>query len=650
MSYLTFNKTELVNLQYSLHREILSTNRAGGYMSSSIVFCNTRKYHGLLVCPIEKFEGEDYVLLSTLDETIIQHDQSFNLAIHRYPGVYEPKGHKYIVDFEFDPTPTITYRVGGVLLKKELLMVHNTNQLLIRYTLLEATSPTILRLKPFLAFRCRHKLSKANLFANTNHSTIDKGIVSKLYNDLPTLNMQLNKANEFIAVPEWYYNFEYLEEKERGYDFQEDLFTPGYFEISIKKGESIVFSAALDEQKSNGLSKFFEKELLSRPSKDSFVDCLKNAATQFIVKRGKDTEVMAGYPWFGRWGRDTFIALPGLTLAQNYDLNSCKAVLDTMSNEMHNGLFPNIGKDDQAAYNSVDAPMWYFWAIQQYYAEIKDHKSIWDSYGSKMKSVLKAFRFAANSNIGMHDNGLIWAKQDGKALTWMDAIVNGVPVTPRAGYPVEVNALWYNAVLFTLELAEKNGDKTFLNEWKKIPDLIRNNFNLIFWNNDFGYLADYVDEEGQNMDLRSNQVIATSLPYSPIDDDKKALILSTIKQELLTPKGLRTLSPNNPNYKGIYRGDQATRDMAYHQGTVWVWQLSHYVEGCFKLYGNSFSEEAIQLIQSFDEDMNDYGVCGIAEVFDGNPHFHPGGSISQAWSVSEVLRILKIISENKDSK
>lgn len=648
MSYLTFNKDELVNLQYSLHREILSTNRAGAYMSTTIVGCNTRKYHGLLVCPIEEFNGESYVLLSSLDETIIQHDQSFNLGIHQYPGgVYSPRGHKYIVDFEFEPTPTLVYRVGGVMLKKEFLMEHNADRILLRYTLLEAHSDTTLRLRPFLAFRNRHQLSKANLFVNTDTDRIENGIASKLYTGFPTLNMQLSKKNEFIDNPDWYYNIEYSQERERGYDFQEDLFTPGYLEMPIKKGESIIFSASLKEEKVKNLADAFDKGLASRQPKDSFVNCLKNSATQFIVQQGNDTEVIAGYPWFGRWGRDTFIALPGLTLAANYDLESCKSVLDTMSGEINNGLFPNIGKSDNAAYNSVDAPMWYFWAIQKYTEAVDDKKAVWASYGERMKAVLYAFRSGVNDHIMMHDNGLIWAGQEGKALTWMDAVIAEGPVTPRRGYAVEINALWYNAIQFTIELAEANGDKAFVSEWKDLAERVKESYVTAFWNEELGYLADYVDENGQNLDIRSNQVIATSLPYSPISDEIKSHVLNVIKRELLTLKGLRTLSPGHSDYKGIYSGDQRTRDLAYHQGTVWVWQLSHYIEANFKLYGDAFYGDAKWIVEHFEEDMTDYGICSIAEVYDGNPPHHPGGSISQAWSVSEVLRILQMIEQHK---
>ena len=360
MAYLKFNKDELVNLEYSLKREVLATNRAGGYMSSTIIGCNTRKYHGLLILPIEEFDGENHVLLSNLDETVIQHGREFNLGIHKYPGNYEPRGHKYIVDFEYEPVFTLTYRVGGVQLKKEIILVHNEPQVLIRYTLLDAHSDMTLRLKPFLAYRNIHRLSKANMMVNTKYQEVENGIRSKLYNGFPYLNMQISKKNEFIATPDWYYNIEYIEEQNRGYDFREDLFVPGYFEFPIKKGESVIFSASVDAVSTGRLKTKFQKLLDNRAPRNSFVSCLKYSASQFIVRRGKETEIMAGYPWFGRWGRDTFIALPGVTLAAANDVRTCKEVLDTMIRQLNNGLFPNIGKDKNASYNSVDAPMWFF--------------------------------------------------------------------------------------------------------------------------------------------------------------------------------------------------------------------------------------------------------------------------------------------------
>jgi len=649
MGYLKFNKEELVNLEYSLNREVLATNRAGGYSSTTIVCCNTRKYHGLLVLPIEEFGGTNHVLLSALDETVVQQGQVFNLGIHKYPGVYEPRGHKYIVDFEYEPVFTLTYRVGGMVLKKELVMVHNEAQVLIRYTLVDAHTDTLLRLKPFLAYRNVHELSKANLTVNTKYEPVANGVQSRLYVGFPALNMQLSKANEFVAVPDWYYNVEYLEEKNRGYDYREDLFVPGYFEVPIKKGESLVFSASTVEANPVFLKRKFQQVVNSRAPRNDFEHCLKYTASQFIVHEGKDTEIVAGYPWFGRWGRDTFIALPGITLAANRDVKRCREVLDTMVRQLHNGLFPNIGKRQYAAYNSVDAPMWFFWALQQYARAIGDPRGVWKSFGSKMKAILTAFRDGVNPGMRMEPNGLIWAELPGKALTWMDAIVKGVPVTPRAGFAVEVNALWYNAVCYTLELARAAGDARFVAEWAAWPEQIREHFVATFWGEEQGYLADYVDRRGPNWQVRPNQVFACSLAYSPLTDDMKSRVLQVVTSELLTPKGLRTLSPRDAAYRGAYEGDQNERDAAYHQGTVWPWLIGAYIEARLMLQGKQFLPVAKELLAGFEEDMTVYGLCSVAEVYDGNPPRRPGGSISQAWSVGAILRSLALIKEMEEA-
>jgi predicted glycogen debranching enzyme len=642
MGYLEFNKHELGNLAYSLNREILSTNRAGGYFSTTIVLCNTRKYHGLMVLPLDQFDGENHVLLSSVDETIIQRGKEFNLGIHRYPGIYEPRGHKYIIDFEFEPSPKITYRVGGVIFEKELLFVHNEEQFMIRYTLIEAHSPTKLRIRPFLAFRNAHKLSKSNLYADKRYRETPNGVKYRLYQGFPYLHMQLNKSNEFVAVPDWYYNIEYKEEIKRGYEGHEDLFVPGFFEIPIKKGESIIFSAATTEQKPMSLTRKFNAEIGRRPKKDNLENCLRNAAHQFIVKRGKKTEVIAGYPWFGRWGRDTFIALPGLTLTVGED-KLCRDVLDTMTKEVKNGLFPNMGNNASSAFNSVDAPLWFFWAIQMYLKHQKSTDETWKAFGTKMKSILNAYRSGQLPySIKMHENGLVWAGEKGVALTWMDAVVSGVPVTPRTGYQVEINALWYNAIMLTLSLANEHNDTKFVKEWTPIANQIPQTFTQTFWNESKQYLADFVDYDGQNLYVRPNQIFAASLPFSPISDEMKKEVLNVVHKELYTPKGLRTLSPKNPNYSGQYEGDQAMRDSAYHQGTAWPWLLGHFIEASYRLNGKSTNTLAKEVLDSFCDDMSDHGVCGIAEVYDGDPPQRPGGCISQAWSVAEIIRIKRL--------
>ncbi len=643
MSYLRFDKSQLINLEYSLGKEILRTNRAGSYASMTIIGCNTRKYHGLLVCPVDQLDGERHVLLSSLDETVIQHGKEFNIGIHKYEGDnYEPKGHKYVRDFEAETIPVTIIRVGGVVLRKERLLVENDEQVLIKYTLLEAHSPTILRFKPFLAFRNIHALSKSNLIANTKSEFVPNGIKSKLYNGYPYLHMQFSKSVDFIPVPDWYYNVEYLEEQKRGYDYKEDLFVPGYFELPIKKGESVVFSGSTKEVNPNSITRRFTAELKKRVPRDDFKNCLINSAQQFIVRKKGETQIIAGFPWFDCWGRDTFISLPGLTLSID-DPKTFLQVTDTEVKKLKGGLFPNMGSGEDAAYNSVDAPLWFFWAIQQYVDYAGSEMSVWKKYSGHMKAILAAYREGASFNIRMQENGLIWAGEEGKALTWMDAVVDGYPVTQRKGFAVEINALWYNAIKFALELAEKAGDNKFVKEWVNMPEKIKESFRIVFCDPDKAYLADYVDGDYKDWSVRPNQIFAVSFKYSPLDNDKKKQVLDTVRKELLTPRGLRTLSPKNPDYKAVYEGNQEQRDKAYHQGTVWPWLLGHFCEGYLKLHKKSGIGFVRQLVEGFEEVMSEHGIGSISEIYDGNPPHLPGGAISQAWSVAEILRILTML-------
>lgn len=638
MAVLHFDKNELGNLEYSLQREMLSTNRAGGYMSTTIVCCNTRKYHGLMVCPKDDRDENNYVLLSSVDETVVQHEQSFNLAIHRFPGVYDPRGHKYITDFTYTPAPAITYRVGGVILKKELLWIHSRTQLLIRYTLLDARSQTQLRLRPFLAFRDRHTVGRANMEADGRSYPIEGGVRNRLYKGFPWLHMQIDAPSEFVAAPDWYYNFEYGEEIARGYPGHEDLLTTGYFELDIAKGQSVIFSCSTEPVDPSTLDQVFEEELSRRSNKIDFLSCLRHSARQFIVRNGDRTEVVAGYPWFGRWGRDTFIALPGITLTQGDD-RSCREVLDTMVSQMQGGLFPNMGN----AYNSVDAPLWFFWTLQAYEPFAGGPRKLWKKYGSPMKAILEAYRDGANPYVRVDDNALVWAAHPRYAMTWMDAVVDGKPVTGREGYQVEVNALWYNAVRYALELARKSKDTAFVERWEPMPERIRKSFLELFWYEREEFLADYVDEHGQNTFIRPNQIIACSLPYGMLGEGMKRSVIDTVRRHLLTPKGLRTLSPRNPLYEGRCVGDQPTRDRAYHQGTVWPWLLEHYVKACFDMHGKAFLPEARDMLKNFEEDISVSGIASINEIYDGDPPHNPRGAVSQAWSVGAILRIAQMI-------
>lgn len=641
MAYLKFDKTQLINLEYSLTKEFIRSNRAGSYSSSTIVYCNTRKYHGLLIVPIDNLDGDRHVLLSSLDETIIERDDEFNLGIHKYQGdIYSPRGHKYVRDFFADPTPTIIYRVGGVVIVKESLLVEKEEQVLIKYTIRESDVPVKLRFRPFLAFRNMHQLSKANLYANTRAILIPNGAKIRLYDGYPFLHMQFSKHAEFIAAPDWYYGIEYNKELRRGYDYKEDLFTPGYFELDARKGDVIIFSGSTSKANPDQLKRKYTMELAKRIPRDSFKNCLINSAQQFIVKKNKKTEIIAGFPWFGMWGRDTFIALPGLTLAIG-DVQTCKDVLDTEVAKLKNGLFPNMGTEDNPAFNSVDAPLWFFWALQQYTRVVKTYSTIWRTYSKAIKSILEAFTNGTTFNIKMHENGLIWAGAPGKALTWMDAVVNGKPVTPRVGFPVEINALWYNAVMFSLELARRAKDEDFIKEWETLPPRIQESFLSMFWDPKKGYLADVADYQSIDWSIRPNQVIAASLEYSMLNNDIKKSVLDVVERDLLTPRGLRTLSPTNESYKGIYKGTQEQRDLAYHQGTVWPWLLEHFCEAYMNLHKESGLGFLERLINGFEPVMTELGIGTIPEIFDGDPPHRARGAISQAWSVAALLRIIE---------
>jgi predicted glycogen debranching enzyme len=642
MSYIKFDKSQVVNLEYSLGREMIRTNRAGSYSSTTLVGCNTRKYHGLLICPVDELGGERFVLLSSLDVIVVNKDKSFNIGIRKYKGDYfSPKGHKYVEDYDTDDIPARIYRVGNVILKQERILVHYEEQLLIRYTILEASEPMKLQFRPFLAFRNIHQLTHANLFANTKVDFIKNGIKSKMYEGFPSLNMQFSTEVEFIPVPDWYLGVEYIEEQKRGYDYSEDLFTPGFFELKAKKGDIIVFSASTKEEKASGLKQKFTKTVSGKIPRDSFINCLRNAAQQFVEKRGGKTLIIAGYPWFGAWGRDTFIALPGLALAR-HRLVLYREVLDTQVNKMKNGLFPNMGSTSDPAFNSVDAPLWFFWAVQQY----NEHGGTdgWERYGAAARSVLNAFKNGTAFNIHMRDNGLIYADAPGKALTWMDAVVNGVPVTARRGYDVEINALWYNAICFSLEMAKIGKDKKFIKEYEKLPDLIKKSFLELFWDEKLGYLADYVNDiEGKNTFVRPNMVLAVSLPFSMLDKDQMKMVLDVADRDLVTVRGLRTLSPRNKLYQGACEGNQEERDSAYHQGTVWPWLYGPFCEGWLRVYGQQGVQKVKKLIYGLEAVMSEHGISTISEIYDGDPPHSPRGCISQAWSVGEVLRIIDLL-------
>lgn len=648
MSYLSFKKDQLINLEYSLAREFLGTNRGGGYCSSTLVFCNTRKYHGLLVVPIEKFRGKNYVMLSSLDETILQHGRDFNFGVHKYEGTYEPRGHKYIVDISYEKAFTVTYQVGGVVLKKEILMMHNAPQVLIRYTLEDAHSATLLRLNPLLAFRDIHSLSKQNPVANTQVEEVDGGVRAKLYPEFPYLYMQLSKPANFGGAAYWNNNIYYTKEKERGYDFQEDLLSVGAFEVSLKKGESIVFSASLEEAKSKNLAKDFTKYLKERADRNSFEECLQYTASQFIIQKAGETRIKAGYHWYDSTTRDTFIALPGIALSGS-TAKIFDEVLQSALKYCYNGRFArDISTHIVNPVFDADTSLWFFWTLQQYEKETtRTKKQIWKEYGETLKAILNTFKSREHKTMRMDDNGLIWSDDLSHPLTWFNAENNYGAIVPRNGYVVEVNALWYNAVCYTLELAKDAKDKTFLSEWGTMPETIAESFNQIFWIESEKYLADYANHTHQNTEVRPNQLLACALDYSPLTEKRQRKVLAIITQELLTPKGLRSLSPESPRYEGESVGNVFVRDKASFNGSVHPWFVGFYVEANLKLFGDTYIPDGKAFLENFEEEINTHGVGLISAIYDGNPPFNPRGCISNAKNVAEILRAQWLLSDKK---
>lgn len=646
MGYLRFEKALMTNLEESLSRELLRTNRSGAYSCSTIVDCNTRKYHGLLVVPVPELDDENHVLLSSLDTTVIQHGAEFNLGLHKYSGDnYNPKGHKYIREFDCNKVPTTLYRVGGVLLKKEVVFQHYEDRILIRYTLVDAHSETKLRFKPFLAFRSVRQFTHENSVASRDYSNVENGISTCMYPGYPDLYMQFSKDNQFVFQPDWYHNVEYPKEQERGYASNEDLYVPGYFEMDIKKGESVVFAASTSVSNTEELKELFDKEVSERSPRDNFFHCLVNAAHQFHNRASNDDRyILAGYPWFKSRARDTFIALPGLTLSieeQDY----FELVMKTAERGLREFM---EGKPLTVKIYEIDQPdvlLWAVWAIQQYERYVGSEKCF-QMYGSLLKDIVYYIIDGKHPNLILKENGLLYSNGRDKAVTWMNSTVNGRPVVPRTGYIVEFNALWYNALCFCSSIATTGGDLEAASRLEKMAELCMHSFVDTFLN-EYGYLFDYVDGDNVDWSVRPNMIFAVALEYSPLNKAQKKSVLDLCTRELLTPKGLRSLSPKSGGYNPMYVGPQTQRDHAYHQGTAWPWLGGFYMEACLRLHKRTRLSFIERQMVGYEDEMTRHCVGTIPELFDGNPPFNGRGAISFAINVAEILRTLEFLEKYK---
>ena len=637
----------MTNLEESLPRELLRTNRSGAYSCSTIVDCNTRKYHGLLVVPVPELDDENHVLLSSLDATVIQHGAEFNLGLHKYQGNnYSPKGHKYIREFDCDKVPTTLYRVGGVVLKKEVVFQHYEDRILIRYTLVDAHSATTLRFRPLLAFRSVRQFTHENSTASREYTEVENGIKTCMYAGYPDLFMQFSKDNNFVFQPDWYRGVEYPKEQERGYASNEDLYVPGYFEMDIKKGESIVFSASTSACKTGGLKRLFDKEVDERSPRDNFFHCLVNAAHQFHNRTSKDERyLLAGYPWFKCRARDTFIALPGLTLSIEEE-DYFELVMQTASRGLYEFMEDKPLTTKIYEIEQPDVLLWAVWAVQQYAKHVGREKCN-RKYGKLLHDIIAYIIADKHPNLRLMDNGLLYSEGKEKAVTWMNSTANGRPVVPRTGYIVEFNALWYNALKFCASMATEFEAENEAAEYEKRADLCRNSF-LDTFVNQYGYLFDYVEPlDSPDWSVRPNMIFAVALDYSPLTPAQQKSVLDVCTRELLTPKGLRSLSPKSGGYNPMYVGPQTQRDYAYHQGTAWPWLGGFYMEACLKIYKRTRLSFIERQMVGYEDEMTQHCLGTIPELFDGNPPFHGRGAISFAMNVAEILRTLELLEKYK---
>jgi predicted glycogen debranching enzyme len=647
-----FERETWRDLEAALRREWLETNGIGGFASSTIVGLNTRRYHGLLVAATKPPVGRK-VLLSKLEETLWIDGKRFDLSANRYPGVIHPQGFHYLKQFRLDPFPVFTYEVEGIEMEKSVFMIHGENSAVIHYEVRknhrpEAPKNLQLEIRPLIAFRDYHGTTREN--GVIDPTVQERSGLARVtpYHGLPTLHLAHN-AFELRKTGDWYRNFEYDAERERGLDWSEDLFNPFAlcFDLRLRSQASIIAST---EQRDVSQAVEYKRAEITRrrqalvasPIEDGFAQSLAAASGQYLVSRGDKKTVIAGYHWFGEWGRDTMIALPGLTLPTGkYDV--ARSVLRTFAKHVDQGMLPNRFPDagERPEYNTVDAALWFFEAARAYLAYTGDLEFVRDELYPLFVDIISWHARGTRYGIKVDPSGLLASGDLGVQLTWMDAQVDGWVVTPRRGKPVEIQALWYNALCIMEDLASRFGDEAARKRYRHMAAVARWSFNRLFWNEKLGCLYDVVNGGRPDPSIRPNQIFAVSLPHSMLPRDRARSVVEKVEEHLLTPFGLRSLAPSDPQYRGCYTGGPPDRDGAYHQGTVWSWLLGPFITAYVKVNGGS--EEARRQAQAWlsplESHLAEAGLGHISEIFEGDAPHRPCGCIAQAWSVAEILRV-----------
>jgi predicted glycogen debranching enzyme len=629
-------------------REWLETNGIGGFASSSLVDLNTRRYHALLVAAVQPPVGR-FVLLSKLEETLTLEGRRFELSANQYQGATHPQGHLLLNSFRLEPFPIFTYKIADLWLEKSIFLVQGENTAVIQYELLGDLGGRAaeLEIRPLIAFRDYHSTTHAN--NSIRQDVVETPGVATVtpYSGLPSLHFAHN-ADSFDRSGLWFYNFEYERERERGLDHLEDLFSPLVFRFNLAGNPTPAIIASTEVHQASEARQFKTREIERRgklvavaPADDQFTQLLTSAADQFLVARGDQKTVIAGYPWFGDWGRDTMISLPGLTLVTGR-FDDARNILRAFARSIDQGMLPNrfLEAGETAEYNTVDATLWMFHAVSQYLSYTRDYDFVRAELYAPLAGIVSWHERGTRYGIHVDSDGLLHAGQHGVQLTWMDAKVGDWVVTPREGKPVEIQALWYNALRVMEHLALTFNDPEQSKHYAESAARAQERFAQVFWNDTDGCLYDVVTDSGHDRSIRPNQIFAVSLPYPLLSGERASRVVDVVEWELLTPYGLRTLSPRDPKYKGRYGGDAMARDGAYHQGTVWPWLLGPFLTAYVKVHGGT--EQVRGRASDFLNPLRDHlwqaGLGQISEVFEGDEPHRPGGCIAQAWSVAEVLR------------
>ena len=646
------NKKELSKLEIAKEAEWLETNGLGGWSSSTVSGINTRRFHGLyvrsLAPPLKR-----YVFVSDLAEELFLDGEKIELNTNEYLGEeVHPKGYLKLERFEKGYFPKFIYSGKGFEIHKSILFIHDTNTLLLKYEVVRLSKKAEFLIRPFLNDRPAEHLTLDYIGIDVNEEAEKSALNLHFFNVDEKLRLDLKKSS-YTSNPDWYNNFHFSEEKFRGYDYHEHLYSPGHFTKSIKEGDS--FFLSLSEKRVSTPQKLWDAEILRREkliedtegSSFAYESQLRLAADQFVVQRGKQKTILAGYPWFSDWGRDTMIALPGLCLTTgNYE--DAKKIILAFADNIDQGMIPNrfVEGDEEKEYNTIDATLWFFNAIYQYCETSGDIKILKEGLLDKLYSILNYHINGTRYSIKVdQEDGLLHGGEEGVQLTWMDAKVGDWVVTPRIGKPVEINALWYNALCSFIELSDKVKSKLDLTLIKEIKEKIEAHFIKAYHREDGKGLYDNISKEGKDDSIRPNQLMALSLPFSLVNKKIAKEVLSICREDLLTPYGMRSLSPNHKDYVAKYFGSQLDRDGSYHQGTAWSWLIGPYLEAMLKFEGKKGQREVKDFLNSYDTHLSTAGIGMVSEIFDPTSPYTGRGCINQAWGVSELVRVLNLTDE-----